>query len=99
MENEFKDSVWIGKTKCADCGKDLDMTSGAINQIPRGVDISVCIGCGGIMVFVDSMTLRGATAEEQQTLQKQVEAESPEVWKTVMRIRKLYLARRSSQVN
>ena len=53
---------------CPYCGKKLDACTQADGKDhgPEEGDVSLCINCAGIMVFIDRFTVRQATDKEQR---------------------------------
>jgi hypothetical protein len=49
--------------RCLHCGKKLDSASGSASPEPG--DISICIGCGGVLIFGDDCLMRLPTAKEE----------------------------------
>jgi hypothetical protein len=61
-----KDGQRLPKTGCLNCGKPLDAAGrpGPDGARPGPGDVTVCLGCGHIMIYADDMTMREPTAEE-----------------------------------
>jgi 2-keto-4-pentenoate hydratase len=60
------ESVDIPTSRCINCGTEIEMTFviGHETSHPHPGDVSICAGCGHIMVFADGLTLREPTAAE-----------------------------------
>jgi RNase P subunit RPR2 len=61
-----KDGSRLPKSVCQNCGKPLDAAARPQADEPRPGpgDVTVCLGCGHIMVYADDMNLRHPTGEE-----------------------------------
>jgi len=85
-------AFFVDGNPCPYCGKKLDATSNVdgTDKAPNVGDYSVCIGCGGVLVFEDRFKVREPTAAELEvalqddTLRRTVE--------TVLRLREQFEA-------
>lgn len=56
-------------TVCISCRKELDAASGVgVEAKPEPGDVTVCIGCGHIMVFADDLRLRNPKDDEMREI-------------------------------
>lgn len=62
--------------RCPSCGKELDRATSPFDEalVPRAGDFSLCIGCGGFMVFDRGLIVRKPTPEEAVELEISSEA-------------------------
>lgn len=67
-------SIKMGKDSCPYCGKTLDAATPAFDDSakPKPGDISICIGCGGSLVFANDMSLREMTQRERERLPEDI---------------------------
>lgn len=76
---------------CLNCGKLIDAASGVgHSRWPKPDDITVCIGCGHIMVYTNALHLREPTASELFVLSFR-----PDIQKVVATIKELARKRSS----
>lgn len=79
--------------KCA-CGKIIRTIGGTPGvRGPKPGDFSVCVKCGGINRFDDSLMLRTATQEEIGTLPTSVQLQVIELQERVREINRLEIAK------
>jgi hypothetical protein len=65
---------------CPHCGRPLDAhgdTPGERDdKAPRPGDVSVCMKCGGVMIFTEGLGLRIATPEEMRVIDRDPKIQS-----------------------
>jgi hypothetical protein len=61
----------LPEQRCSRCGYRMDATTSAFGEHkPKPGDVSLCMACGGVSVFTETLHMRAPTPEELDNINK-----------------------------
>ena len=101
MPRKFKvhESVPTKPQKCVRCKKKINRLTGLQARHPDEGDISICVGCGAVMIFTAEKTLRRPTPEEWRKLSAEIKSEEPDVWRVIQETSRFFAIGKSAREN